>query len=252
MTFWQGLAISVLAQTLNETSGDPEEWATKSQNFLICLEMLIFSLAHYYCFPTNEWQEDYKVNYQQLRIGDSIALGDFFSDLKLVMKRQAKNKLKNKNKKKNKHLPSQPTVEEVDEENVADDQTTDSDDQTADDASLNTIVSVQSADTDRKETDEAQKRLGKFLDDMTFASSPRGEDMKANNKNTSLVSPLRPSLFAADTTTSSSEVATEQTGLLASSEKKTLTPLKPSIFTNMADIAERSISSADEQAPMEC
>jgi len=89
MTFWQGLAISVLAQTTDlggGANGDSEKWAASAQNFLICLEMLLFSIAHFYCFPTDEWEEGYRVKHSQGQFGDSIALGDFFSDLKLILK----------------------------------------------------------------------------------------------------------------------------------------------------------------------
>jgi len=53
MTFWQGLAISVLAQTTEVGGQDEEKWAKSAQNFLICLEMLLFSIAHFYCFPVS-------------------------------------------------------------------------------------------------------------------------------------------------------------------------------------------------------
>lgn len=90
MTFWQGLAISLLAQTTDmggaNADGGSEEWAKSAQNFLICLEMLLFSIAHFYCFPTDEWEEGYRVKHSQGQFGDSIALGDFFSDLKLLLK----------------------------------------------------------------------------------------------------------------------------------------------------------------------
>ena len=54
MTFWQGLAISVLAQTTDVGGQDEAEWAKSAQNFLICLEMLLFSIAHFYCFPVRD------------------------------------------------------------------------------------------------------------------------------------------------------------------------------------------------------
>jgi hypothetical protein len=56
MTFWQGLAISVLAQTTSVGGQDQDEWAKSAQNFLICLEMLLFSIAHFYCFPVRFMQ----------------------------------------------------------------------------------------------------------------------------------------------------------------------------------------------------
>eukprot|EP00980_Cylindrotheca_fusiformis_P024111 scaffold11532_cov119-Cylindrotheca_fusiformis.AAC.3 len=235
MTFWQGLAISVLGQTIDETGGDPEEWATKSQNFLVCLEMLLFSLAHYYCFPTDEWKEDYKVNYQKLHLGDSIALGDFFSDLKLVM-----SKKKGHKKKKIQRISSQPTVAEGDEENDTDDDAVDydSDDQN-DDASHSTTLS-------------AQRRLSKFLDDMTFSPRASGEDIEAGEETSGPDTPVsssKRSEFKGDGTptkrngapTASNDVATERTGLLPVKKSQ----LKPSVFTTVADIAERSIASGE-------
>lgn len=86
MTFWQGLAISILAEATDVGGEDAEKWARSAQNFLICLEMLLFSIAHWYCFPTDEWEEGYRVKYSRGQFGDSIALGDFFQDLKLILR----------------------------------------------------------------------------------------------------------------------------------------------------------------------
>jgi len=91
MTFWQGLAISMLASSTN--GDDQEKWAQSTQNFLLCLEMLLFSIAHFYSFPTAEWQEGYRaIHEKQSRFGDTIALGDFFQDLKLIMSNKKKPK----------------------------------------------------------------------------------------------------------------------------------------------------------------
>lgn len=88
MTFWQGLAISILADTTTagRTKEASETWAAQAQNFLICLEMLLFSIAHFYCFPTDEWQDGYQpVENKDARFGDNIALRDFFDDLRLIV-----------------------------------------------------------------------------------------------------------------------------------------------------------------------
>lgn len=106
MTFWQGLAISILAET---TNSEAEGWADSAQNFLICLEMLLFSIAHFYCFPTEEWQDGYRVKVSKGKFGDSIALGDFFSDLKMILKKKPRNK-----KKKLEKLKPPETIEEED------------------------------------------------------------------------------------------------------------------------------------------
>lgn len=86
MTFWQGLALSILAQATDAGGDDAQEWARSAQNFLICLEMLLFSIAHFYCFPTEEWEEGYEQKHSENKFGDSIALGDFMHDLKLVLR----------------------------------------------------------------------------------------------------------------------------------------------------------------------
>jgi hypothetical protein len=86
MTFWQGLALSILAQATDAGGDDSQEWARSSQNFLICLEMLLFSIAHFYCFPTEEWEPGYEQKHSENKFGDSIALGDFMNDLKLVLR----------------------------------------------------------------------------------------------------------------------------------------------------------------------
>ena len=95
MTFWQGLAISILAQS-TDVGGkdDSREWARSAQNFLICLEMLLFSIAHFYTFPTEEWEEGYRATHESGKFGDTIALGDFFQDLKLILRTQKKYKKK--------------------------------------------------------------------------------------------------------------------------------------------------------------
>jgi hypothetical protein len=99
MTFWQGLVLSILAQTTDLGGGggaskeDADEWAKSAQNFLICLEMLLFSIAHFYCFPTEEWEDGYRVKHSDnSNFGDSIALGDFLADLKLILKTGKKSK----------------------------------------------------------------------------------------------------------------------------------------------------------------
>jgi hypothetical protein len=86
MTFWQGLAISILATTTDVGGNDQDEWAKSAQNFLICLEMLLFSIAHFYTYPTEEWEEGYQASHESGKFGDSIALGDFLQDLKVVLR----------------------------------------------------------------------------------------------------------------------------------------------------------------------
>lgn len=95
MTFWQGLAMSLLANATtmggaasdggggDNTANSPEQWGKRAQNFLICVEMLLFSIAHFYCFPTEEWEEGYQPVTQ---VEADSAFGDFMSDLRLIMR----------------------------------------------------------------------------------------------------------------------------------------------------------------------
>ncbi|KAL7539683.1 hypothetical protein ACHAXR_009488 [Thalassiosira sp. AJA248-18] len=106
MTFWQGIGISLLANTTDLLSnggeavstgdGDDEDqvetWAKQAQNFLICLEMLGFAIAHFYCFPVEEWKEGYRPVEDKGKFGDNMALGDFLHDLKLILRHNEKKK----------------------------------------------------------------------------------------------------------------------------------------------------------------
>merc|ERR1711862_908356 len=94
MTFWQGLVISILAATTQDFGDDEmqrqvnvEQWASRGQDFLICLEMLLFSIAHFYCFPYEEWKEGYrpKEAKDNTTFIQTMAMKDFVSDLKLFM-----------------------------------------------------------------------------------------------------------------------------------------------------------------------
>jgi len=93
MTFWQSMVIAILANSTNMAGGksdehsDPELWGRQSQNFLICLEMLLFSIAHFYCFPTDEWEAGYRpTKEKRMSAGDNLALGDFVNDLRLMLR----------------------------------------------------------------------------------------------------------------------------------------------------------------------
>eukprot|EP00985_Skeletonema_marinoi_P005431 scaffold2353_cov73-Skeletonema_marinoi.AAC.8 len=127
MTFWQGLVITLLAESTdilnsggeavtNSEADDQEKYAKQAQNFLICLEMLGFAIAHFYCFPVEEWEEGYRPVEDRTKFGDNMALGDFLHDLKLIMrhkskKRKSKDKLGSSNS-----VGSFSTVPEEDEE----------------------------------------------------------------------------------------------------------------------------------------
>jgi Domain of unknown function. len=106
MTFWQSVVIGFLANSTNIASGgkdddsdDPGIWGKQAQNFLICLEMLLFSIAHFYCFPTEEWEEGYRPAIEKkMSAGDNLAFGDFISDLKLIMRGRDEREFSKKHK----------------------------------------------------------------------------------------------------------------------------------------------------------
>jgi Organic solute transporter Ostalpha len=59
------------------------ERASQIQNFLICLEMLFFSMAHYCVFPAEEWRPDYRPQAHYAKPG--IGLKDFVKDIGYIM-----------------------------------------------------------------------------------------------------------------------------------------------------------------------
>jgi len=91
MTFWQGIVINILVSTTKLGGDNQDKWANQVQNFLLCFEMLLFSIAHFYSFPTAEWQEGYrKMHEKKGKFSDTIAFGDFFQDMKLIMSNKKK------------------------------------------------------------------------------------------------------------------------------------------------------------------
>merc|ERR1711862_884444 len=101
MTFWQGLVIAILAATTQDFGDDvmqrkvnAEQWAARGQAFMICLEMLLFSIAHFYCFPFEEWEEGYrpKEDKDGTTLIQTMAMDDFVRDMRLVMRGSKKKK----------------------------------------------------------------------------------------------------------------------------------------------------------------
>mmetsp|Transcript_6765 Transcript_6765/g.11019 ORF Transcript_6765/g.11019 Transcript_6765/m.11019 type:complete len:463 (-) Transcript_6765:46-1434(-) len=93
MTFWQGLAISIIfhANTNDKSSDDDDDVSSQSssgysakgiQHILICMEMLFFSAAHWCVFPAEEWEEGYQVKHGG---GPTFAFEDFASDVNMII-----------------------------------------------------------------------------------------------------------------------------------------------------------------------
>ncbi|CAB9521642.1 Transmembrane protein 184C [Seminavis robusta] len=86
LTFWQGLAITIIVHLdgNNNDYNKEHEQAMLIQNTLICLEMLFFALAHWCVFPPEEWEPDYRPK-QYARPG--LGIKDFASDVRVIMGR---------------------------------------------------------------------------------------------------------------------------------------------------------------------
>jgi len=81
-TFWQGTLLQGMAvvELIDAKS------AAQVQNLLVCIEMLIAAVAHFYIFPHEEWHDGYRRNKQASNLlKDSLALKDFVSDMKLAV-----------------------------------------------------------------------------------------------------------------------------------------------------------------------
>lgn len=240
---------------------DAETWALSAQNFLICLEMLLFSIAHFYCFPTEEWEPDYRANFHKSKFGDSIALGDFLSDIKLIMKGNTKKK------KKKKKQPSEPTVPEGDEENEEtengdDDEGGDDDDIDEGDpeqgteenssvASDNTR-SIVNSNSEGREVEEARHRILQtgFLSDLLFMQ-PRDSSQGTSSETVSHDEAAQHSGASYGATDddqwlSIQDTTSENTSLLSSATTPS-TPLRPSIFTTIARISENEAKEETEE-----
>jgi hypothetical protein len=98
MTFWQGLVISILfhasadsSEDMNKSddyvdsasnSGTNFHSASSIQHILICMEMLLFSVAHFCVFPAEEWEEGYKMKFYE---GPGFGFRDFAQDVNLII-----------------------------------------------------------------------------------------------------------------------------------------------------------------------
>jgi len=97
MTFWQGVVISIIFHANNNIDDDDDDGNTSStpnnnpnsitspqkiQSILICMEMLLFSIAHFCVFPAEEWEEGYKIRYYE---GPGFGFQDFAEDVSMII-----------------------------------------------------------------------------------------------------------------------------------------------------------------------
>jgi hypothetical protein len=81
-TFWQSLTI----QMLSAAGRVDEHSAAQVQNLLICIEMFIAAIAHFYIFPYEEWKDGYKREKEKgIMLKDTLALRDFVKDMSLMV-----------------------------------------------------------------------------------------------------------------------------------------------------------------------
>jgi len=84
-TSFEGATIDVIGNhtrflSMNDDGIDnTERRAAQIQNFLVCLEMLFFSLAHWCVFPSEEWAPDYRPKSSYAKPG--FGFKDFASDI---------------------------------------------------------------------------------------------------------------------------------------------------------------------------
>jgi len=261
MTFWQGSALKILAETTDVGGeGDSADiWSEQIQNFLICMEMLLFSIAHFYCFPVEEWQPGYKVNFRKAKFGETMALNDFFTDLKIIMTTQDGSKKKKKRSKE----PSESTIpeEEDGESETVDDSVSamDSsvDEEDAKDAFVRALTSgINSYENENEDDDEdeenssaqkqdvheAQERLGSMLSEMLFSPKANDDGISSDENKNDYNNGHRDDQSQrndSDEENGNSDIETEDpqitTGLLTGEHATSLTNnLRPSIFTNLS------------------
>mmetsp|Transcript_50522 Transcript_50522/g.75486 ORF Transcript_50522/g.75486 Transcript_50522/m.75486 type:complete len:231 (+) Transcript_50522:607-1299(+) len=100
LTFWQGLAVAIAVASTgdpwetNSNENDARDRATSIQNVLICLEMLIFSIAHWCTFPPEEWEEDFR---PRVYAKPGFAFKDFAEDVSVVFHSRRANRERRRN-----------------------------------------------------------------------------------------------------------------------------------------------------------
>eukprot|EP00536_Pseudo-nitzschia_multiseries_P013712 jgi/Psemu1/245561/estExt_Genewise1.C_6030027 len=246
MTFWQGMALKIMAETTDVGGGGEtaDQWSEQVQNFLICLEMLLFSIAHFYCFPVDEWQPGYKVNYRKAKFGETMALNDFFTDLKIILSNGGHNKKKRSKK------PSESTIEEEDDASETQDGSIRSDfgssvDEEDPKDSLVRVLRDYDDGTDDNERNErndstenrdsvyTEEHFASMLDEMLIFSPQKGSrtvDKLGSDENDDAQSH-----HTDENANTDFEHPKKTTGLLTGESPTTLTSnLKPSIFTTIS------------------
>lgn len=131
MTFWQKMVLGLIVNLRDqfETQDQANHFIMQSQNFLICLEMLFSAVAHVFVFSPDEWAPGYREREEERRrtstsnhaFGDSVALGDFIDDVKIVLASKKRRRKRNNTLSPNSSVSGDDdaTIESTENEDVA-------------------------------------------------------------------------------------------------------------------------------------
>jgi len=88
------MTIHIIAKFIYQVE-NPVDWSRRVQNFVICLEMLFFAVAHVFVFPTEEWKPGYRPKERvKGKLGDNIGIHDFVKDVKHMVKTRKRQKIR--------------------------------------------------------------------------------------------------------------------------------------------------------------
>jgi len=224
-TFWQGLVIGFLARATESRSNPSEDdnaselWAVQTQNFIICLEMLLFSIAHFFCFPVDEWHPNH--DRSKKAVGDKMAFGDFVKDLKLIMR--GDNKAKEEKSTKNKHFARKKpndsygtTEEAIAEDACVDGKCEEIDDDAVDvDLDMNNFStsfhkSLVSSDAEVREA--ANRMISKSR--MHVITQIQESDLEADQEAEKMENAFLSNVVLDDSENTDNDIQNERTGLL--------------------------------------
>lgn len=82
-SFWQDILLQIMSGWgLIDSTG-----ASQIQNLLICIEMFMASIAHFYVFPHHEWKKGYQ-KAKSVSLTTTLALPDFVTDVRQIASRR--------------------------------------------------------------------------------------------------------------------------------------------------------------------
>lgn len=187
MTFWQKMVLGLVVNLGYSDKFDSQEAASEfvvqAQNFLICLEMLFSAVAHCFVFTPDEWADGYREREEQRQgratphsFGDSVALSDFISDVKIVMTSKKRRRQLKKMQKRG-ISPALSWDDETGDLNLSrSSRSSGGESEDGDDYQRNSINMTQSDETgDSVDCEGSLARIERFIDEHTIDSKDRNE-----------------------------------------------------------------------------